>query len=104
MRTPNIVAPGHIHQRSMISAFVVTVLLTVATLSTVVHPAGTSKDSDICDLSNISDMTICIGGNGNINIFNHPAYVSKDLGEIYIYGKNCTGMEIRPTLRHLGIQ
>ena len=36
MRTPNIVAPGHIHQRSMISAFVVTVLLTVATLSTVV--------------------------------------------------------------------
>ena len=44
--------------------------------------------------------------NGKIYIFNHPAYVSKDLGK-YIYGKNCTGMEIRPMLRHtqhLGIQ
>ena len=49
------------------------------------HPAGTSKDSDICDLSNISDMKICIVGNGNIHIFKHPAYLSKDLGEIYIY-------------------
>ena len=48
------------------------------------HPAGTSKDSDICDLSNISDMKICIVGNGNIHIFKHPAYLSKDLWEIYI--------------------
>ena len=48
------------------------------------HPAGTSKDSDKCDLSNISDIKICIVGNGNIHIFKHPAYVSKDLGEIYI--------------------
>ena len=48
------------------------------------HPAGTSKDSDICDLSNISDIKICIVGNGNIHIFKHPAYLSKDLGEIYI--------------------
>ena len=48
------------------------------------HPAGTSKDSDICDLSNISEMKICIVGNGNIHIFKHPAYLSKDLWEIYI--------------------
>ena len=48
------------------------------------HPAGTSKDSDICDLSNISDIKICIVGNGNIHIFKDPAYLSKDLGEIYI--------------------
>ena len=48
------------------------------------HPAGTSKDSDSCDLSNISDIKICIVGNGNIHIFKHPAYLSKDLGEIYI--------------------
>ena len=48
------------------------------------HPAGTSKDSDICDLSNISDMKICIVGNGNIHIFKHPAYLSKDLWQIYI--------------------
>ena len=47
------------------------------------HPAGTSKDSDICDLSNISDIKICIVGNGNIHIFKDPAYLSKDLGEIY---------------------
>ena len=25
--------------------------------------------------------------NGKIDIFNHPAYVSKDLGEIYIWKK-----------------
>ena len=42
--------------------------------------------------------------NGNFHIFKHPAYFSKDLGEIYIYEKICKGMEIRPTLRHLGIQ
>ena len=46
----------------------------------------------------------CMVVNGNYYIFNHAAYLSKDLGEIYIYGKNCRGMEIRPTLRHLGIQ
>ena len=50
----------------------------------VVHPAGTSKDSDICDLSNISDIKICIVGNGNIHISKYPAYLSKDLGEIYL--------------------
>ena len=48
------------------------------------HPAGTSKDLDICDLSNISDIKICIVGNGNIHIFKDKAYLSKDLGEIYI--------------------
>ena len=48
------------------------------------HPAGTSKNSDICDLSKISDMKICIVGNGNIHIFKHPAYLSKDLLKIYI--------------------
>ena len=48
------------------------------------HPAGASKDSDICDLLNISDIKICIVGNGNIHIFKHPAYLSKDGGEIYI--------------------
>ena len=53
-------------------------------ISGIKHPAGTSKDSDICDLSNISDIKICIVGNGNIHIFKHPAYLSKDLGEIYI--------------------
>ena len=40
--------------------------------------------------------------NGIFHIFKHPAYFSKDLGEIY--EKICQGMEIRPTLRHLGIQ
>ena len=48
------------------------------------HPARTSKDSDICDLSNISDIKICIMGNGNIHIFKHPVYLSKDLWDIYI--------------------
>ena len=32
--------------------------------------------------------------NENFYIFNHAAYLSKDLGEIYIYGKICRGMEI----------
>ena len=50
-------------------------------ISGIKHPAGISKDSDICDLSNISDIKICIVGNGNIHIFKHPAYLSKDLGE-----------------------
>ena len=40
--------------------------------------------------------------NRNFHIFKHPAYLSKDLGEIY--EKICKGMEIRPTLRQLGIQ
>ena len=48
------------------------------------HPVGTSKDSDKCDLSKDSDIENSMVGNGNIYIFNHPAYVSKDLGEIYI--------------------
>ena len=52
--------------------------------SVTTHPAGTSKESDICDLSNISDMTICIVGNGNIHIFNDPAYLSTDLWNIYV--------------------
>ena len=29
-------------------------------------------------------MKICIVGNGNIHIFKHPAYLSKDLWKIYI--------------------
>ena len=52
-----------------------------------IHPARTSMESDICDLSNISDMKICIVGNGNIHIFKHPAYFSKDLWKIYISKK-----------------
>ena len=41
--------------------------------------------------------------NGNFYIFNHAAYLRKRFGGT-IYGKICRGMEIRPTLRHLGIQ
>ena len=48
------------------------------------HPAGTSKDSDICDLSKVSDIEISMEGNGRIYIFKHPAYFSKHIWEIYI--------------------
>ena len=51
------------------------------------HPAGTSKDSDKCDLSKDSDIENSMVVNGKIYIFNHPAYVSKDLEEIYIWKK-----------------
>ena len=53
-------------------------------LHVVRHPAGTSKDSDKCDLSKDSDIENSMVVNGKIYIFNHPAYVSEDLGEIYI--------------------
>ena len=39
------------------------------------HPAGTSKDSDKCDLSKDSDIENSMVVNGKIYIFNHPAYV-----------------------------
>ena len=48
------------------------------------HPAGTSKDSDICDFSKVSDIENNIGVNGKIYIFKHPAYFSKDIWEISI--------------------
>ena len=74
------------------------------------HPAGTSKDSDKCDLSKDSEIALLTLGSMDNSFFYHlfcftqESYLSKDLGEIYIYGKICRGMEIRPTLRHLGIQ
>ena len=48
------------------------------------HPAGTSKDSDICDFSKVSDIENSMVVNGKIYIFKHPAYFSKDIWEIYI--------------------
>ena len=51
------------------------------------HPAGTSKDSDICDFSKASDIEISMEGNGKIYICKHPAYFSKHIWEIYIYRK-----------------
>ena len=53
-------------------------------LSAVLHPAGTSKDSDICDFSKVSDIENSMVVNGKIYIFKHPAYFSKDISEIYI--------------------
>ena len=49
------------------------------------HHAGTSKDSDICDFSKVSDIENSMVVNGKIYIFRHPAYFSKDIWEIYIY-------------------
>ena len=43
-------------------------------------------------------------GKYHLFYFTQETYLSKDLGEIYIYEKICKGMEIQPTLRHLGIQ
>ena len=48
------------------------------------HPAGTSKDSDICDFSKVSDIENSMVVNGKIDIFKHPTYFSKDIWEIYI--------------------
>ena len=43
------------------------------------HPAGTSKDSDICDFSKVSDIENSMVVNGKIYILNHPSYFSKDI-------------------------
>ena len=54
------------------------------------HPAGTSIVSDICDLSNISDIAPLTLGSMEKSFFYHlfsvtqETYLSKDLGEIYI--------------------
>ena len=51
------------------------------------HPAGTSKDSDKCDLSKDSDMAPSTLGsmeNTTFFYFTQETYVSKYLGEIYI--------------------
>ena len=49
-----------------------------------IHPAGTSKDSDICDFSKVSDFENSMVVNGKIYILNHPSFFSKDIWEIYI--------------------
>ena len=52
------------------------------------HPAGTSKDSDKCDLSKDSDMApLTLGSMENTTYFyfTQETYVSKYLGEIYIW-------------------
>ena len=54
------------------------------------HPAGTSIVSDICDLSNISDIAPLTLGSMEKSFFYHlfcvtqETYLSKELGEIYI--------------------
>ena len=48
------------------------------------HPTGTSKDSDICDFSKVSDIENSMVVNGKIYIFKYPTYFSKDVWEIYI--------------------
>ena len=54
------------------------------------HPAGTSIVSDICDLSNISDIAPLTLGSMEKSFFYHlfcvtqETYLSKDLWEIYI--------------------
>ena len=54
------------------------------------HPAGTSTDSDKCDLSKDSDLAPLTLGSMVNNFFYHLFYVSqeiylsRDLGEIYI--------------------
>ena len=53
-------------------------------------PAGTSIVSDICDLSNISDIASLTLGSMEKSFFYHlfcvtqETYLSRDLGEIYI--------------------
>ena len=55
------------------------------------HPAGTSIVSDICDLSNISDIAPLTLVSMEKSFFYHlfcvtqETYLSKDLWEIYIY-------------------
>ena len=54
------------------------------------HPAGTSIVSDICDLSNISDIAPLTLGSMEKSFFYHlfcvtqETYLSTDLWEIYI--------------------
>ena len=51
------------------------------------HPAGTSTDSDKCDLSKDSDMApLTLGSVENTTFFyfTQETYLSKDLGGIYI--------------------
>ena len=54
------------------------------------HPAGTSTDSDKCDLSKDSDLAPLTLGSMVNNFFYHlfyfsqEIYLSKDLGEIYM--------------------
>ena len=49
-------------------------------------------------------FNIGVYGKYHLFCFTQESYLSKDLGEIYIYEKICKVMEIRPMLRHLGIQ
>ena len=55
------------------------------------HPAGTSKDSDKCDLSKDSEIAPLTLGSMDNSFFYHlfcftqETYLSKDLGEIYIW-------------------
>ena len=55
------------------------------------HPAGTSKDSDKCDLSKDSEIGPLTLGSMDNSFFYHlfcftqESYLSKDLGEIYIW-------------------
>ena len=59
------------------------------TKTSLVHPAGTSIVSDICDLSNISDIAPFTLGSIEKSFFYHlfcvtqETYLSKDLGKIY---------------------
>ena len=58
---------------------------------TIAHPAGTSKDSDKCDLSKDSEIApLTLGSMDNsflyhLFCFTQESYLSKGLGEIYIW-------------------
>ena len=55
------------------------------------HPAGTSKESDKCDLSKDSEIAPLTLGSMDNSFFHHlfcftqESYLSKDLGEINIW-------------------
>ena len=62
----------------------------VGSQTDLLNPAGTSIVSDICNLSNISDIAPLTLGSMEKSFFYHlfcvtqETYLSKDLGEIYI--------------------
>ena len=53
-------------------------------LKTLLHPAETSKNSDICDFSKNSDIGKSIVLNGETYILNDTTQFREDLMEIYI--------------------
>ena len=50
-----------------------------------IHPAETSKNSDICDFLKVSDIEKSIVLNGETYILKDTAQFSEDMREIYIW-------------------